>query len=68
MTLKIGIYEHATGENVIREMKADELVDYEAGLKIISQAEEAKVKAQIDKIALFAKLGLTPDEAKLLLS
>ena len=31
-------------------------------------AEEAAVKAEVDKAALLAKLGITADEAKLLLS
>ena len=68
MTPQIGIYDHATGETIVREMNADELADYEAGLEATAQAEAAKAKAEADKAALLAKLGITADEAKLLLS
>ena len=68
MTPEIGIYDHTTGENLVREMNADELADYQAGLEATAQAEAAKAKAEADKAALLAKLGITADEAKLLLS
>jgi hypothetical protein len=68
MTPEIGIYDHATGENVVREMNADELADYKAGLKAAAQAEAAKAKAEADKAALLEKLGITADEAQLLIS
>ena len=68
MTPEIGIYDHTTGENLVREMYADELADYQAGLEATAQAEAAKAKAEADKAALLAKLGITADEAKLLLS
>ena len=68
MTPQIGIYDHTTGENLVREMNADELADYQAGLEATAKAEAAKVKAEADKAALLVKLGITADEAKLLLS
>ena len=68
MTPEIGIYDHTTGENLVREMTKDELADYKAGLEATAQAEAAKAKAEADKAALLAKLGITADEAKLLLS
>lgn len=68
MTPEIGIYDHATGKNLVREMNADELADYQAGLEATAKAEAAKAQAQADKAALLAKLGITADEAKLLLS
>jgi hypothetical protein len=68
MTPEIGIYDHTTGENLVREMNADELADYEAGLEATAQAESAKAKAQADKAALLEKLGITADEAQLLIS
>jgi hypothetical protein len=57
-----------TGEIIDREMNAEELAELEA-----SQAEaEAKAEAEAvkaaEKAALLAKLGITHDEAKLLLS
>jgi hypothetical protein len=68
MTPQIGIYDHATGENLVREMTSDELAEYEAGLAIIAEADAAKAKAESDKAALLVKLGITADEAKLLLN
>lgn len=68
MTPEIGIYDHTTGESLVREMTSDELADYQAGLEATAKAEAAKAKAEVDKAALLAKLGITADEAKLLLS
>jgi hypothetical protein len=68
MTPEIGIYDHATGESLVREMTSDELADYKAGLKATAQAEAAKAKAEADKAALLEKLGITADEAQLLIS
>ena len=66
MTPQIGIYDHATGETIVREMNADELVDYQAGLEATAKAEAAKAKAEADKAALLVKLGISADEAALL--
>jgi len=67
----IQIYDHATGETIIRELTDDEqaIRDKEVAAFL---AEEAKITANIesaeaDKAALLAKLGITADEAKLLL-
>jgi hypothetical protein len=68
MTPEIGIYDHATGESIVREMNADELADYQAGLEATAKAEADKAKTQADKAALLLKLGITSDEAKLLIS
>ncbi len=68
MTKEIGIYNHTTGETIVREMNVDELADYEAGLEATLKAETAKAKAEADKAALLLKLGITSDEAKLLIS
>ena len=57
-----------TGEEVVREMNAAELKQWD---KDIAEAEAAKASAAqkaLDKAALLAKLGITDDEAKLLLS
>jgi len=64
----IRIHDLATNEIVDREMNADELKQHEADKKVYAaktQAEDSKVA---EKTALLAKLGITPDEAKLLLS
>ena len=61
----------ATGEIIVRDMTADELAQYEkdvakwAKLKV-DQAKAATVKATA-KAALLDKLGITADEAALLL-
>jgi hypothetical protein len=72
MTDQIGIYNHETGLNEIREMTSEEkavrekeVSDY---LAFKAAKAEAAAKAQADKEALLAKLGITADEAKLLLS
>lgn len=58
----------ATGEEIERNMNAEEL----AQLAIDQQAAEARTAAEAqkaaDKEALLIKLGITADEAKLLLS
>jgi len=61
------IHNATTGEIVEREMNADELAQWEA-----DKAEgQAKAQAAADgataKAALLAKLGITEDEARLLL-
>ena len=69
MTPEIGIYDHTTGENLVREMTKDELADYKAGLEATAQAEAAKAKAEADKAAAQSKLealGLTADDLKAL--
>ena len=57
-----------TGEEVQREMNAEELAQWD---KDIAEAEAQKAEAALkaaEKSALLAKLGITEDEAKLLLS
>ena len=70
--MKIGIFDATTQENTVRDMTAEELADYEtrnAEAKAKEDAlEAAAAKAVTDKAALLAKLGITADEAKLLLS
>jgi len=61
-----------TGEESLIDLTAEELADFEAGVKALQDAEAA-AKAQVKtdaeaKAALLAKLGITADEAKLLLS
>ncbi len=67
-TPKTFIVDAQTGEEIIRDLNADEL----AQQAIDAAEQEAKTaaaeKAKTDKEALLAKLGITADEAKLLLS
>lgn len=61
----IKIVDHETGETIEREMTNAEFAEYDAGNK-------AKAKAEADaaarKAALLEKLGITEEEAQLLLS
>ena len=57
-----------TQEETIREMNAEELAQWKVNLENTKiEEDDAKTKAAA-KAALFARLGLTADEAKLLLS
>jgi hypothetical protein len=69
---KITITDALTGETIERQMTDEEqavrsafLVEVEAEANAQAEAEE---KAAADKAVLLAKLGITADEAKLLLS
>jgi RNA-splicing ligase RtcB len=61
----------ATGEVTERELTADELAQREADAKAAAEkkaADEAdKADKAVEKAALLAKLGITADEAALLL-
>jgi hypothetical protein len=57
-----------TGEIIVREATAEEIANIE-NMKAKREAlDDAEIKAAADKAALLAKLGITADEAKLLLS
>jgi len=58
----------ATNKIVDREMTDAEFAAYQAEQAEINAQEAAKAQAEIDKAALLEKLGITADEAKLLLS
>ena len=64
----IRIHNSATGEIIDREMNAEELEIAEASKATGDALLAAKAKAEADKAALLAKLGITADEARLLLS
>jgi len=68
---KITITDAATGETIERPMTDEEQATrnaFLAELKNEAKAEaEAEAKSLTDKAALLAKLGITADEAKLLL-
>lgn len=64
----ISIYDHTTGETIVREMNDEELAQYEIEIEESKQRKLdalAKIEA---KSALLEKLGINQDEAKLLLS
>ena len=56
-----------TGQTIEREMNADELAHYNAIKAEQAQQAEAAVQAASAKAALLAKLGITEEEARLLL-
>jgi len=53
---------------VERPMNDEEYNQYLEDLDTYAQVKKAEAKAETDKAALLAKLGITADEAKLLLS
>jgi hypothetical protein len=57
-----------TGEEIEREMNAEELVQYKTDQNAVIAQRQAEALKASDKAALLAKLGITDDEAKLLLS
>ena len=64
----IKIHNVETGEVIEREMNAEELAQLEADNARHLAEEQAKVAATASKAALLEKLGITEEEAKLLLS
>jgi hypothetical protein len=66
--LMIRIHNSETGEIIDREMTPDEITEAMAR-KAEAEAEEAALLTkETEKAALLTKLGITDDEAKLLLS
>ena len=68
----ISIYDHATGETIVRDMNDAELAELadQAQLAVEKKAEEEAIageKAEA-KAALLERLGITSDEAALLIS
>ena len=64
------IKEHnaSTGEIIEREMTAQEIAQWEADNETAQSQAEAKTAKAAEKAALLAQLGITEDQAKLLLS
>jgi hypothetical protein len=71
MNDQIGIYDHTTGEYTTREMTDKEQAERNAEIEnslIAKEKQKAEIKEKIKaKSALLEKLGITEDEAKLLL-
>jgi hypothetical protein len=62
------IYDIATGKEIIREMTADEIANLE-NVQASAAEEKRLIDAKAaDRIKLLEKLGLTEDEAAILLS
>ena len=64
----IKIHNSQTGEVIEREMNAEELAQLEADRVKAESDAQAKAEVQAAKAALLKKLGITEEEAKLLLS
>ena len=63
----VRIHDLETNEVIDREMNDVEFAEYETRLAVEIAATEAKAKAEADKAALLARLGLTEDELKTIL-
>ena len=61
------IHDIETNEVIDREMNDAEFQAYQAQQAANKIADEAKAKAEADKAALLARLGLTEDELKTIL-
>ena len=63
----VRIHNTETNEIIDREMNDEEFAEYEADKASAKVAQDAKAKAEADKVALLARLGLTEDELKTIL-
>lgn len=63
---KIGIYNHETGEQEVRDMTAEELAQLEAEQAIAAAKQAEREAAILAKNAILDRLGLTESEAQLL--
>lgn len=64
----IKIHDIQTGEVIEREMNREELEQHEADLLAAQSRVEAEATKAAEKAALLAQLGITEEQAKLLLS
>ena len=67
-TPQVKIVNAETGEEIIRDMNADELAQLEIDKATAKAQADATLAKESAKADLLAKLGITADEAKLLLS
>lgn len=63
----VRIHNTETNEVIDREMNDAEFESFQAQAEANKTAAEAKAKAEVDKAALLARLGLTEDELKTIL-
>ena len=68
MTNLIKIHNAQTNEVIEREMNAEEFAQWESDQAKAAVEAQAKAQATAAKAALLDKLGITEEEAKLLLS
>lgn len=67
MTKQIGIYDFATDEHIVRDMTPEELAEHELGIEADILIQQEAATKETERAALLSKLGITADEAKLLL-
>lgn len=63
----VRIHNAETNEVIDREMTSNEVKAYQAQQAIDAAEKQALANAKADKEALLARLGITADEAKLLM-
>jgi hypothetical protein len=63
----VRIHNVVTDEIIDREMNDAEFAQWQADQEVFKAANETKAKAEADKAALLARLGLTEDELKTIL-
>jgi hypothetical protein len=63
----IKIHNVETGEVIEREMNAEELEQWESARTVQAEREAAEAQKAAERAALLSKLGITEDEARLLL-
>jgi len=72
MNDNIGIYNHTTGENIVRQLTDEEQVILDQERAKNTENREKRLAEQeaknFAKSELFQRLGITEDEARLLLS
>jgi len=66
--LTISYHDTETDEVIVRDMTAAEVKKHERSVAERDQYRQEQLQIAVDKAALLAKLGITDDEAKLLLS
>jgi hypothetical protein len=64
----VRIHNSETNEVIDREMNDAEFAEYEADLLSIAERQAAAAQKAVDRAALLAQLGITEEQAKLLLS
>jgi FMN-dependent NADH-azoreductase len=67
MTKMIQEHNATTGEIIEREINAEELAELKENVARVKAEEKAEAAKAAEKAALLAKLGISEDEARLLL-
>ena len=63
----VTIHDVSTDETIVREMNDEEFAEWQTRVAESKAAKAAETQTKADRTALFAKLGITQDEAALLL-